>query len=340
MKQSPYVAKWWEKADNGKLLCTLCPRFCTIGEGQRGFCYVRVNKGGVLYNEGYGTSSGFAVDPIEKKPLFHFLPGSTILSFGTVGCNLGCKFCQNHSISKVEQAFYDLLNVTPENIIDLSRKTKAPSIAITYNDPVIIGEFVSDIAYEAHIQQINTVLVTAGYITEKVREQVFRFVKAANVDLKGFTESFYREYTGTHLQPVLETLVWLKHKTNIWFEITTLLIPGVNDSDAEIIAECEWIYENLGSDVPLHFSGFHPDYKMQNHTRTEVATILRAVTLAKQVGLNYVYGGNVHNTELQTTFCSHCGEPLIVRDWHNVLTDTMVHGTCPHCNMIIPGVFN
>lgn len=334
------VAKWWEKAENGKLLCTLCPRFCTIGEGQRGFCYVRVNNNSVLYSEGYGTSSGFAVDPIEKKPLFHFLPGSSILSFGTVGCNLGCKFCQNHSISKIEKGYSELLRVTPENIIELSRKTGVPSVAITYNDPVIIGEFVSDVAYETHLQQLNTVLVTAGYITEKAREQVFRFVKAANVDLKGFTESFYREYTGTHLQPVLETLVWLKHKTQIWFEITTLLIPGVNDSDAELIAECEWIYENLGPDVPLHFSGFHPDYKMKDHARTEVSTIQRAVSLAKQIGLNYVYGGNVHNTELQTTFCSHCGEPLIVRNWHNVLTDTMIGGTCSNCTRPIPGVFN
>lgn len=340
MKPAPYVAKWWEKADNGKLLCTLCPRLCTIGEGQRGFCYVRINKDGILYSEGYGTSSGFAVDPIEKKPLFHFLPGSSILSFGTVGCNLGCKFCQNHSISKIENGYSELLKVTPENIIELSQKTGSPSVAITYNDPVIIGEFVADIAYEAHLQKINTVLVTAGYINEKARENVFRFVKAANVDLKGFTESFYREYTGTHLQPILETLLWLRHKTNIWFEITTLLIPGVNDSDSEIIAECEWILEHLGSDVPLHFTSFHPDYKMKNYPSTEVATIMRAESLAKLVGLHYVYGGNVHNTELQTTFCSSCGEPLIVRDWHSVLTDTMVHGTCPHCSMIIPGVFN
>jgi pyruvate formate lyase activating enzyme len=334
------IAKWWEKTDSNKLLCTLCPRYCKIGEGQPGFCYIRQNHGGKLYTIGYGRPTGFAIDPIEKKPLNHFYPGSTVLSFGTAGCNLGCKFCQNWSISKAKLDDENSFTASPEEVVQLSKKYHSPSIAFTYNDPTIFGEYVIDISRIAREEKINSVMVTAGYIDKEARKEVYQFIDAANVDLKGFTEKFYNKITFSSLKDVLDTLVWLKHKTNIWFEITTLLIPGENDSPAEIREECKWIINNLGSDVPLHFTAFHPDFRMLDKERTPSKTLTMAREIALEEGILFCYTGNVHNIESQTTYCTNCGDALIIRDWHSVLSNKIIDSKCPGCNTKIPGVFD
>ncbi|HKJ81943.1 MAG TPA: AmmeMemoRadiSam system radical SAM enzyme, partial [Ignavibacteriaceae bacterium] len=223
-------AKWWEPADKGKLLCTLCPRYCKIGDGQPGFCYIRQNHSGKLYTTGYGHPTGFAIDPIEKKPLNHFLPGSQVLSFGTAGCNLGCRFCQNWSISKAKLDELNSTEASPEYVVELAKKNHVPSIAFTYNDPTIFGEYVIDISRIAQEENIKSVMVTAGYIDKEARKEVYKYIDAANIDLKGFTEQFYFKQTISSLKDVLDTLIWLKNETDTWIEITTLLIPGENDS--------------------------------------------------------------------------------------------------------------
>lgn len=333
------IADWWEQADNGKILCTLCPRYCTIGEGQVGFCYIRQNINGKLYSIGYGRPTGFAIDPIEKKPLNHFLPGSTILSFGTAGCNLGCKFCQNWSISKAKLDDENALSVSPEEVVALAKRYNTPSIAYTYNDPTIFGEYVIDISRIAREEGIKSVMVTAGYIDKNARKDVYKFIDAANVDLKAFSEVFYHKLTFSHLNYVLDTLVWLKKETDIWFEITTLLIPDENDSDTELKQECDWILENLGDEVPLHFTAFHPDFKMRNKPRTPESTLLRARKIAIESGIKYVYVGNIFHSEGHTTFCHNCKTALIKRDWHNVIENKIKNDSCPKCSTKIPGVF-
>lgn len=333
------IADWWEQADNGKILCTLCPRYCTIGEGQVGFCYIRQNINGKLYSIGYGRPTGFATDPIEKKPLNHFLPGSTILSFGTAGCNLGCKFCQNWSISKAKLDDENALSISPEEVVALAKRYNTPSIAYTYNDPTIFGEYVIDISRIARDEGIKSVMVTAGYIDKNARKDVYKYIDAANVDLKAFSEVFYHKLTFSHLNYVLDTLVWLKKETDIWFEITTLLIPDENDSDTELKQECDWILENLGDEVPLHFTAFHPDFKMRNKPRTPESTLLRARKIAIESGIKYVYVGNIFHSEGHTTFCHNCKTALIKRDWHNVIENKIKNGICPKCSTKIPGVF-
>jgi pyruvate formate lyase activating enzyme len=333
------IADWWEKTDNNKILCTLCPRYCKMGEGQPGFCYIRQNHGGVLYTLGYGHPSGFAIDPIEKKPLNHFLPGTKILSFGTAGCNLGCKFCQNWSISKAKLDELNSVEASPEDVIEIAKKYSAPSIAYTYNDPTIFGEYVIDISRIGREEGIKSVMVTAGYIDKNARKDIYKFIDAANVDLKGFTENFYHKVTFSHLDNVLDTLIWLKHETDIWFEITTLLIPGENDSEEELKNECEWIINNLGDSVPLHFTAFHPDFKMLDKERTPERTLMRAREIAAASGLKYCYVGNIHNTEGQTTYCPNCAAKLIKRDWHSVKVNRIVGGVCPDCLTKIEGVF-
>jgi len=333
-------ALWWEKTDNDKILCTLCPRYCKIGKGQPGFCFIRQNHEGVLYTLGYGHPTGFAIDPIEKKPLSHVLPGTSILSFGTAGCNLGCKFCQNWSISKAKLDELNSLNSSPEYVIALAKKYAVPSIAYTYNDPTIFGEYVIDISKIGREEGIKSVMVTAGYIDKKARKDIYKYIDAANVDLKGFTEKFYHKLTVSHLADVLDTLFWLKHETNVWFEITTLLIPGENDSPEEIKNECDWILNNLGDSVPLHFTAFHPDFKMLNKERTSENTLIMARNIAIDEGIKFCYVGNVHNIEGQTTYCPNCIAKLITRDWHSVRSNRLNGGNCPECGTQIPGVFN
>lgn len=337
--QKIYEARWWEESGGGKLLCTLCPRYCTIGKGQNGFCYIRKNIDGKLYSIGYGRPTGFAVDPIEKKPLNHFLPGTSILSFGTAGCNLGCKFCQNWSMSKAKLDDLNSLYASPEDVIALAKKYNTPSIAYTYNDPTIFGEYVIDISKIGREEGIKSVMVTAGYIDKRARKEVYKFIDAANVDLKAFTETFYHKLTFSHLNDILDTLLWLKHETNIWFEITTLLIPDENDSDDEIFQMVNWILKNLGDEVPLHFTAFHPDFKMRDKQRTSHSIITRARNIALKEGIKYCYVGNVHDIEGQTTNCPNCGSALIVRDWHSVRKNILAKNACPHCSTKIAGIF-
>lgn len=333
-------AKWWKPIDRNKLLCTLCPRYCEIGKGQPGFCYIRQNINGELYSIGYGRPTGFAIDPVEKKPLNHFLPGSSILSFGTAGCNLGCKFCQNWSISKAKLDDNNSIYASPEDVILLAKKYSTPSIAFTYNDPTIFGEYVIDISRIARQEGINSVMVTAGYIDKDARKEVYQFVDAANVDLKGFTEKFYHKNTFSHLKDVLDTIFWLKHETNIWIELTTLLIPDENDSDEEIKNECDWIISNIGDSVPLHFTAFHPDFRMTDKHPTTHLTLLKAKEIASALGIKYCYVGNVHDTKNQSTYCPNCNSLLIKRDWHSTNVIGLTKDQCSKCGFVILGVFS
>lgn len=337
--QNYHIAKWWEPAPNEKLLCTLCPRYCTIGEGQAGFCFIRQNINGKLYSIGYGRPTGFAIDPIEKKPLNHFLPGSEILSFGTAGCNLGCKFCQNWSTSKARIDSTNSVYATPEEVVSLAKKYNTPSIAYTYNDPVIFGEYVIDISKIARDEGIKNVMVTAGYIDKQARKEIYKNIDAANVDLKAFTDTFYHKLTFSHLRDVLDTLVWIKKETEVWLEITNLIIPDENDNEDEIKEMCEWIVNNLGDEVPLHFTAFHPDFKMRNKAHTPAVTLRRAREIAKQIGIKYCYLGNIHDANGQTTYCPSCNSPVIKRDWHSVLQYNLINGTCIKCGKKISGIF-
>ncbi len=335
-----YPAKYWHLLDDGRIQCDLCPRDCKLRDGQRGACFVRGRVGDIMVLTTYGRSSGFCVDPIEKKPLNHFYPGSSIFSFGTAGCNLACKFCQNWDISKSRDMDTLMDQATPEAIARAAEKHGCKSVAFTYNDPVIFAEYAMDTADACHARGIKTVAVTAGYMHDQARREFYAKMDAANVDLKGFTDEFYVKLCGAHLQPVLDTLLYLKHETDVWFEITTLLIPGQNDSDAEITALSQWIAKELGPDVQLHFSAFHPDYKMADIPPTPQATLTRARKIARAAGLHYVYTGNVHDPEGDTTSCPSCGTALIVRDWYEIKQYRLTHdGHCPDCNAQIAGHF-
>ena len=336
--QKPKEARWWESEAGGKVHCYLCPRHCHIGEGQSGFCFIRVNQGGTLYNLGYAQPAAIQVDPIEKKPLNHFLPGTKIFSMGTAGCNMGCFFCQNWDISKSKSDQVNSTHLDAEAVVALAKKYGCPSIACTYNEPTIWGEYVVDIAKVARREGINMVMVTNGYVTREAFFDIYDHIDAAHVDLKAFTENFYGRITLTHLQPVLETLTWLKRETNVWFEITNLMIPTLNDDPAETKKLCEWILANLGDDVPLHFTAFHPDFKLMDKPRTPPETLDRARKIAREVGLRYVYEGNVFS-EAAHTYCSGCGKILIRRSWHSVLEEHLEDGRCPKCGELIHGVW-
>lgn len=343
--ESDYPARWWHAlpVDTGKparIQCDLCPRDCKLHDGQRGACFVRQNVGDRMVLTTYGRSSGFCIDPIEKKPLNHFHPGSSILSFGTAGCNLACKFCQNWDISKSRDMDRLMDSASPEGIAAAAQAYGAQSVAFTYNDPVIFAEYAIDTAEACHQKGIKTVAVTAGYIHPDPAKEFFAVMDAANVDLKAFTDEFYVALCGGHLQPVLDTLAYIHHETDCWLEITTLLIPGHNDSTTEIKALSEWVARELGPDVPLHFSAFHPDWKMDELPPTPPSTLTRARHIAMDAGLHFVYTGNVHDTEGDTTFCPACHAALIVRDWYAIRHyDLPDNGCCPHCHTRIPGHF-
>jgi pyruvate formate lyase activating enzyme len=333
-------ARWWEPADGGRLRCTLCPRDCRLGPGQSGFCFVRANEGGRLVSLAAGRSTGFAVDPIEKKPLSHFYPGTTVLSFGTAGCNLGCRFCQNWSISKAKLADRRSDAYTAREVVDLAVEAGSRSIAFTYNDPVIWAEWAIEVAREARSRGVKTVFVTAGYVSAEPREEIFGWMDATNVDLKAFTDDFYRKVSLAHLAPVLETLAWLAKRRDTWTEVTTLLIPGLNDGDAEVRALAEWLGTNMGPDVPLHFTAFHPDFKLRDRPPTPASTLLRARAIAREVGLHHVYTGNVHDPASQTTLCTGCNAAVIERDWHAVRAVRLDAGRCRGCGMRLAGRFD
>ena len=333
--------RYWHALGDGRIQCDLCPRFCRLRDGQRGLCFVRARAGDRLVLTTYGRSSGYCVDPIEKKPLNHFLPGTPVLSFGTAGCNLTCKFCQNWDISKSREIDTLTDQAAPESIARVARSLGCKSVAFTYNDPVIFLEYAVDAAVACHAAGIKTVAVTAGYICPAPREEFFRHIDAANIDLKAFTEGFYRKICGAALAPVLETLEYLRHETDVWFELTTLLIPGENDSIAEIERMTRWVVDRLGPDVPMHFTAFHPDWKMLDHPPTAPKTLIRARDIALKNGVRYAYVGNVHNKRADSTYCHGCGEVLIGRDWY-VLSEwnLTADGACNRCGAQCAGVFD
>lgn len=338
MSSPSYPGRYWHSLPDGRLQCDMCPRDCRLHEGQRGACFVRQREGDQMVLSTYGRSSGFCIDPIEKKPLNHFYPGSSVLSFGTAGCNLACKFCQNWDISKSRDMDRLMDPASPEAIASAAVQHGCKSVAFTYNDPVIFAEYAMDVADACHAAGVQTVAVTAGYMHEQPRRDFYAKIDAANVDLKAFSDDFYVQLTGSHLQPVLETLLHLKHETQVWLELTTLLIPGHNDSDEELAALSAWVLQELGPDVPLHFSAFHPDHKMRDVPATPPATLVRARHIALNTGLHHVYTGNVHHVEGDTTFCPACQAPLIVRDWYQIKSYRLrPDGRCSDCGAPLAG---
>jgi pyruvate formate lyase activating enzyme len=333
---SLHEGRWWEPMSGGRVHCFLCPRHCHIGEGQAGFCFIRVNEGGKLYSLGYASPAALQIDPIEKKPLNHFLPGTRVFSLGTAGCNMGCFFCQNWDISKSKSDQVRSTHIPPEDIVALAIRYGCPSIAFTYNEPTIWGEYVIDICRVAREAGIRTVMVTNGYVTREAFHDIYDHVDAANVDLKAFTEGFYGRITLTHLQPVLDMLTWLKAETNVWFEITNLVIPTLNDDAREFRQLSDWILEHLGPDVPLHFTAFHPDFKLQDKPRTPPESLHAARKIALDAGLRYVYEGNIHS-DAAHTYCPGCGMTVVRRSWHAVLKNSLREGACPSCGRAIPG---
>ena len=333
--------RYWHTLGDGRIQCDLCPRFCKLNEGQQGLCFVRGRLKDQIVLTTYGRSSGFCIDPIEKKPLNHFFPGTSSLSFGTAGCNLSCKFCQNWDISKSREVDTLADQASPEKLARAALELGCRSVAMTYNDPVIFHEYAIDVAQACREVGVKSVAVTAGYVCEEPRAEFYRYMDAANVDLKGFTERFYKQICAASLQPVLETLLYLKRHTDVWFEITTLLIPGENDSEQELESLTQWVVEQLGPDVPLHFTAFHPDWKMMDKPRTPLSTLTRARRIALKNGIRYAYTGNVHDQDGGSTYCHSCHGILIGRDWYVLsewnLTDD---GRCRFCGTACAGVFD
>jgi len=332
--------EFWRMLDDGRVQCEMCPRYCKLKEGARGLCFVRARLNDQIVLTTYGRSSGFCIDPIEKKPLNHFLPGTAVLSLGTAGCNLACNFCQNHDTSKSREMDIMQARATPDMVARAAAELGCRSVAFTYNDPVIFHEYAADIARACHERDIKTVAVTAGYLTDWARPAFFAGIDAANVDLKAFTDDFYKSVTKSELGPVLDTLKYLKHETDVWFEITNLLIPGSNDSDAEIDQMTDWIAAELGPDVPLHFSAFHPDYRMLGTPPTPAATLSRARRIARDKGIRHVYVGNVLDVDQQSTYCHGCGRKLIERAGYRITGWALDEaGRCRNCGTALAGVF-
>ena len=332
--------RYWHDLGEGRVQCDLCPRFCTLHKDQRGLCFVRQNLDNEVVMTSYGRSSGFAIDPIEKKPLNHFLPGTPVLSFGTAGCNLACTFCQNWDISKSREMDTLMSKASPEAIALAAQQYGCDSVAYTYNDPVIFHEYAIDTAQACRSLGIKSVAVSAGYVCAEPRAEFYQWMDAANIDLKAFTERFYHQITGSHLEAVLETLKYIKHETATWLELTTLLIPGENDSATELEALTQWVVENLGPDVPLHFSAFHPDWKMRDKPRTPIESLLMTRQIALKNGIHHAYIGNAHDKAADSTYCHHCHNLLIGRDWYQLsewnLDDK---GCCRFCGTACAGVF-
>ena len=335
-----YPTRFWHALDDGRVQCDVCPRACKLRDGQRGMCFVRAAQDGQIVLTTYGRSSGYCVDPIEKKPLNHFLPGTPVLSFGTAGCNLACKFCQNWDISKSREMDTLMDQASPERIADTAVRLGCRSVAYTYNDPVIFQEYAVDVAHACRERGVRSVAVTAGYHSPEARASFYEAMDAANVDLKAFTERFYHDICAASLAPVLDTLRYLRHETDVWFETTTLLIPGENDGDEEMERMTAWVVEELGPDVPMHFTAFHPDWRMRDHPPTPPATLRRAREIARAAGVRYAYTGNVFDPEGQSTYCHVCGAVLIGRDGYTITTWNLdEEGRCTKCGTPCPGVF-
>ncbi|MCU0283866.1 MAG: AmmeMemoRadiSam system radical SAM enzyme [Candidatus Nanopelagicales bacterium] len=338
---SRHPTTWWHALPDGRVQCDLCPRECRLHEGQRGLCFVRARHDGAIVSTTYGRSSGYCVDPIEKKPLNHFLPGSSVLSFGTAGCNLTCKFCQNWDISKSRDTDTLADAAMPADIAAAAERLGCASVAFTYNDPVIFAEYAIDTAVACRERGIRAVAVTAGYIQAEPRAVFYRHMDAANIDLKGFTRDFYHRICGADLDRVLETIEYVATRTDTWLELTTLLIPGHNDGEAELDAMTRWVVEHCGPDVPMHFSAFHPDWKMRDVPATPPATLRRAREIALANGVRHAYTGNVHDRAGDTTHCPGCGAAVIERDWYQ-LRAYRLDGTghCRACGTRVAGVFD
>ncbi|MCB1172647.1 MAG: AmmeMemoRadiSam system radical SAM enzyme [Leptospiraceae bacterium] len=335
-----YPGRHYHRLQNGKIQCDLCPRECQLQEGQAGLCFVRQRQQDQIVLNTYGRSSGFCIDPIEKKPLYHFYPGTSVLSFGTAGCNLTCSFCQNWSISKSRQLETAARNASPLAIARAAHQNQCKSVAYTYNDPVIFLEYAVDVAQACRELGIKNVAVSAAYINAGARTEFFAWMDAANVDLKGFSELFYKQYCSARLAPVLESLQYIYHETNCHLEITNLVIPGANDDPADLEKMCQWIVNHLGADVPLHFSAFHPDYKLRDRPRTPARTLLRARQIAEKCGLHYCYTGNIVAPQSQSSRCHQCGQPLVQRDGYQIIGYQLdEQGRCQHCQTSIPGRF-
>ena len=350
--RNPAIGRWQTQFHDGtnRARCELCPRRCVLCPGQRGFCFVRSNHDGLIVSDTYGRSSGFAVDPVEKKPLNHFHPGSSVLSFGTAGCNSGCRFCQNWDIAKARSFERLGVEASPEKIAQVASDRGIDSVAFTYNDPIVFAEYAIDTAEACRALGIHPIAVTAGYMSAEAWPDFYAAMDAANIDLKGFTEEFYWKVTGTHLADVLETIDYATNEARtpegelVWVELTTLLIPGLNDDDAQLHAECTWIREHLGPDVPLHFSAFHPSYRMMDVPPTPHETLTHARDIALEEGLNYVYTGNVHDREGDTTYCPNpeCRAKLVERDWYRIIANCISvgrddDGRCPSCGTVVAG---
>ena len=331
-----HEARWWERAPDGRVHCFLCPRHCHLREGQAGFCSLRVNRGGRLVSLGYGAPAAVHVDPIEKKPLFHFLPGTSVLSLGTTGCDLACSFCQNWDLSRSRPDPAPARRLGPADVVALAVEQGCPAIAFTYNEPTIWAEYVLDICAAARERDIVTVLVTNGYVTRAAFHDLYDHVAAANVDLKALSDEFYRRHALARLEPVLDTLRRLRAETGVWLEITNLLIPTLNDGPGEVRRLADWVLEQLGPDVPVHFTAFRPDFRLRDLPPTPPATLRAARRIAREAGLRYVYEGNVPG-EGAHTVCPGCGGLLIRRSWHAVLEDRLVDGHCPGCGQAVPG---
>ena len=314
---------------NDKIQCEICPRKCKLGEEQHGFCYVRKNSGGKIVLESYGYNTGLAIDPVEKKPLYHFYPGSKVLSFGTLGCNMGCQFCQNWQTTKVNYDISQCNKTTPEQIVEIAKHYNCTSVAFTYNDPIIFFEYALDSAKLCRQEGIKTIAVTSGYINPEPAKEFFNLMDGANIDLKGFSEKFYQKNCLAHLQPVLDSIKYAVNETDCHVELTTMLIEGENDNDVE--KECEWILNNLGDCIPLHFSAFFPKYKFSDRQPTTFVTLKKAYDIATEMGINYVYTGNIPNVETSTTYCKNCGKPIIKRDGFRVIEVNMKNKLCRFC---------
>jgi pyruvate formate lyase activating enzyme len=332
---------YWHLLEDGRVQCDVCPRACKLREGQRGVCFVRARADDGVVLTTYGRSSGFCVDPIEKKPLNHFVPGSPVLSFGTAGCNLACRFCQNWDISKSKEIDTLADEASPEAIARAAVDTGSRSVAFTYNDPTIFLEYAIDVAEACHRHDVRTVAVTAGYINPEPRADFFAHLDAANIDLKAFSEDFYRHTCAADLGAVLETLEYVRHETDTWLELTTLLIPDMNDGDAELDEMTGWVVDHLGPDVPMHFTAFHPDYRMLDVPPTPHATLSRARRIALDNGVRHAYTGNVRDHDEQSTYCDACGAMVIERVGYAIgryrLDD---EGHCTACGTGVPGVFD
>ena len=339
-KKAAHPARWFDPPDaKGRRRCTLCPRYCQLRPGQAGFCFVRQNLDGEAVSLAYGQSIGLAVDPIEKKPLYHFYPGSQILSFGTAGCNLGCKFCQNWTMSNARDVETRSKEMSPQEIVDLAKHCAAPAIALTYNDPIVFAEYAIDVATLAQRQGLRVVAVSNGYINPEPRRDFFAHIDAANIDLKSLSKEFYFRLTGgAQLEPVLDSLRYLVHETSVWLELTTLLIPGKNDSDEDLRALSSWIKNQLHADIPVHFSAFHPAFRLNDLPRTPAATLQRARAIALEAGLNHVYTGNVVDPQGQASYCSACGTLLISRGgYHTEVQALDPQGCCQNCGQALAG---